>query len=105
MVVAVLHAFSSVLLGGLAFTTGMAAFTENVSSEMMFFQLIGWLWTPPQMIALRHPTGYFGLGGLFLITLAWSSVVGLAFGFMIPWFSGTRLDGRHASAKHDRYDS
>jgi hypothetical protein len=90
LVVSVLHALNSALLGGLAFTTGMGAFTKNVSSEMAFFQVVGWLWTAPQMIALQHPNGAFGLGGLFLITIVWSSMVGLAVGFIVPRFFHSR---------------
>lgn len=63
-IVAIFHAVTSVALGGLSFLTAMAAFTENVSSEIAFYHIIGWLWTPPQMLALRHPSGEFGLGGL-----------------------------------------
>jgi hypothetical protein len=68
----------------------MGAFTNNVSSEMAVFQVVGWLWTAPQMIALQHPNGAFGLGGLFLITIVWSSIVGLAVGFFAPRFSPSR---------------
>jgi len=78
----------------------MGAFTKNVSSEMAFFEIIGWLWTPPQMLAIRYHNGACGLGGLFLITLVWSSLVGIAFGFILPWFSfGRRGPDQPASSR------
>jgi hypothetical protein len=81
----------------------MGAFTENVSSEMAFFRVIGWLWTAPQMIALQHPNGTFGLGGLFLITIVWSSIVGLAFGFSVPRFSFSRCTSPASQPEPSRH--
>jgi hypothetical protein len=80
---AAFHFAATFAIAGLHFMAGMAAFTQDTSSEIAFWRGVQWVWTPLAMAAW-DPHKSISPGSLTGLAFLWSCVVGIVAGFLRP---------------------
>lgn len=77
-----MHFIGTLLLAGTQFLNGMGAFTEDMSTQVMFTRIIQWAWSPLAMAASARAEGV-NLDELLGWSALWSACVGVLFGFVV----------------------
>lgn len=83
--ISALHFGLTYVFALLAFFTAMGSFTKSVTDEMMFWNMVMWVWTPLARAAFK--SGSENLENICLLAFGWSLVVGLMAGLLRKYFS------------------
>jgi hypothetical protein len=83
------HIAGTVAIAGISFLVGMGSFTQDVSLELYFWRGVAWAWTPLAM-SRWNPNDYRTFDEMVGLALVWSCCIGIAAGFVIPFFKRLR---------------
>ncbi|MES2505680.1 MAG: hypothetical protein V4599_03185 [Verrucomicrobiota bacterium] len=82
--VSALHFGLTYVFALLAFFTAMGSFTKNVTDEMIFWNMVMWVWTP--LARATFKSGSDNWESVHLLALGWSVIMGLMAGWFRKYF-------------------